>query len=81
MIKKKKGKHTKESAKAILFANGIEVREREITPPTLMGQVVDKILGEKRIERLVVLRKAPGIKLWGVIDYLTGQHNFQVVWE
>ena len=81
MSKKKKGKYTKDSAKGILFANEIEVKEREVVAPTLIAQVADNLRGKKRIERLIVLRKAPGIKLWGVIDYLVGQHNYEIVWE
>ena len=81
MTKKKKGKYTKESAMARLFANGIESREREIVAPTLIEAVVDKIASRKRIERTITLRKSPGIKLWGTIDYLVSKHNFVVVRE
>lgn len=82
MTKKKKGKFTKESAMARLFANGIECREREVVAPTIIETVVDKMVGKKRIERTVILHKRPpGIKLWGTIDYLVKNHKFQIIYE
>lgn len=75
-------KHTKESAVGILSRNGISCMEREVVAPTLIEQAADKLLGKKRIERIVSIYKTkPGIGLWGVIDYLVHNHKFVVVWR
>ena len=73
-------KYTKESAIARLFANGIEVREREVAAPTLIETAINAMLGKKCVERTIQLQKSPGIKMWGVIDYLVKNHKFQIIW-
>ena len=73
-------KYTKESAIARLFANGIEVREREISDRNLVMAVMNKMLGNMKTERTIQLQKSPGIKLWGAIDYLVKNHKFQIIW-
>ena len=73
-------KYTKESAIARLFANGIEVREREVAAPTIIETAINAMLGRTRMERIIQLQKSPGIKLWGAIDYLVKNHKFQIIW-
>jgi len=75
-----KSKYTKESAIAKLFANGIEVREREIISHNLIIAVADRIANKTRVERIIQLQKSPGIKMWGAIDYLVKNHKFQIIW-